>query len=1095
LAQRQRFLKEILSPARRHFFMCARIASLRFVGALALAGALMVTRADDATKPAAAPTSTAAVVTPASAAAPAPAVAATTAPSPTATPATEQAPKIKGPVTFDKTVKPFLEEYCFECHGDGNSKGDVALDSYKTLAQVDADHKTWETVLDKLRKHEMPPDDADEQPPVADRDRIADWVENELYHFDPTNPDPGRITLHRLNRAEYNNSIRDLVGVDFQPADDFPADDSGYGFDNIGDVLSLSPMLMEKYLNAADKILDQAIATEPIPRHTYHYPANLAEIGFNAIGDRGDGWVRLISLEEDDVTVQQPILAPGDYLVRFQAFGQPTGGATVGAGNNEYLANSGDPEPPKLSIRVGDTYIKQFEVSTDEKNPGVYEARVGLTPGNARLRVVMDRDRGGDLELVMVNGKIGKQQNGIGFVKWIEVDGPLPAANQRFTAGDLAISGNSTLSSAGERELGQDGAVSVKFNVAKAGDYILRAYAYAHQAGPDPARMEFRVDGQPQQTFDVTAPARLQPLDGQKLFSLTLLHPVPHVYECPVKLTPGEKTFSAAFLNSFSDPNNDNPNLRQRDLVVQSLEVVDLSTPAVLPPMPAPIKQYFTKTPTPQNQIPYARDILTQFASRAWRRPPDSAEVGRLMGLFKLATQNGESFPGAVKLAMKAVLVSPNFLFRASVPAPAGLLAGQTAARPAVLPAHSGPENFADGIKLLLSLPEQVYSDESVTAAVAPPPKPAAPRLGVPVDEYTLATRLAYFIWSSTPDDELLNLAAHNQLRQNLPAQVHRMLASSKARALVDNFAGQWLQFRSLDTFEPDKNLFPDFTPELRNDMQTETEDFTQYIISHDRSVMDFLTADYTFVNSRLAQFYGIGNVTGDDFQKVSLAGTPRRGVLTQGSVLVLTSNPTRTSPVKRGKWVLENLLGTPPPPPPPDVPVLDEEKQLTGTLRQQMEQHRANPVCASCHARMDPIGFSLENFDAIGEWRDTDTDVNHTPIDASGTLVSGENFKGVAELVQIIAEKKRDEFLRCVSEKALTYALGRGLEYYDRPATDQVIQTLEKNDDKFSALVLGVVNSIPFQQMRRSDAFPATAPASPAPVAAPKPKEQVAAE
>ena len=265
--------------------------------------------------------------------------------------------------------------------------------------------------------------------------------------------------------------------------------------------------------------------------------------------------------------------------------------------------------------------------------------------------------------------------------------------------------------------------------------------------------------------------------------------------------------------------------------------------------------------------------------------------------------------------------------------------------------------------------------------------------------------------------------------------------------------------------------------------METETGMFFEYIMRQDRSVMDFLTADYTFVNDDLANYYSITGVTGTEFRRVSIKDTPRRGVLTQGSTLLLTSNPTRTSPVKRGKWVLENLLGTPPPPPPPNVPALDDEKQLTGSLRQQMEQHRANPVCASCHARMDPIGFGLENFDAAGWWRDKDGDVD---IDASGTLLTGETFKGAADLAQLLADKKKTDFLRCLSEKMLTFALGRGLEYYDRAATDQMIVNLEKNGDKFSALILGVVNSVPFQQMRRADALPVqTAGAPPAKVAA----------
>jgi hypothetical protein len=284
----------------------------------------------------------------------------------------------------------------------------------------------------------------------------------------------------------------------------------------------------------------------------------------------------------------------------------------------------------------------------------------------------------------------------------------------------------------------------------------------------------------------------------------------------------------------------------------------------------------------------------------------------------------------------------------------------------------------------------------------------------------------------------------------------------------VDNFAGQWLQIRSLETFAPDKKLFPEFDPVLRGAMQRETELFFEHILRADRSVFDFLTGDYTFVNARLAKLYGLpfpANQPADEFVQVSLAGTPRRGVLTQASVLTLTSNPTRTSPVKRGKWVLENLLGTPPPPPPPNVPELDDKsRKLAGTLRQQLEQHRANPTCASCHARMDPIGFGLENFNAIGAWRDKD---GGAPVDAAGELASGDKFGGAVELTGLLAQKRRWEFLHCLADRTLTYALGRGTEYYDRPALDQIVERLEKNGDTFSALILAVTESFPFQYRR----------------------------
>jgi mono/diheme cytochrome c family protein len=941
------------------------------------------------------------------------------------------APAPEPAISFEHQVAPVLQTYCYDCHGDGKHKGGVALDKYADTAAILADRKTWETVLHHVNSREMPPDDADEMPSDAQRELIGTWLEQELYHFDARHPDPGRVIMRRLNRAEYNATIRDLVGVDFKPASDFPPDDSGYGFDNIGDVLSLPPVLMEKYLAAADKVLDQAIVTDPIKSEVRHIPASLAEIGFNAIGDRGDGWIHLISLEEDDVAV--PLNVPaGDYLVRILAFATRDGGALIGQGSEKAVAFKVDPGPTKIGLMVNDTLFQDFALTTDEAHPQVYEARVSVPAGRQYFRASMRRKRGGsENELFMLNGRIGRQQPGIGFVKWIEVEGPLPAATRRTPASQLEVKGDGRFTAAGERVLEHNGEVANTFSIPREAEVILRAQAYAQQAGNETARMEFRLDGQPVKTFDVIAPATMVPLPGQHPFSPALLVPQPWAYEFRTKLPPGPHRFAAAFVNEFADPENKNPNLRKRDLIVQNLEVSNLAEPVIPPSLPEPIARLFAAATAPAkpsalarlvgtkpksvDQTAAARGIIAPFARRAWRRPVEAAEVDRLLKLYDLARAQGDSFEAGVKLAMKAVLVSPHFLFIGDTP-------------PALVPS-------------------------------------AEPR---PLDEFALATRLSYFIWSSMPDDELLDLAERGQLRANLAPQVRRMLASPKARALVDNFAGQWLQIRSLETFQPDKKLFPDYDPALRTAMQRETELFFERVMREDRSVFDFLTGDYTFVNARLAKLYGLPGVNGDEFQLVSLAGTPRRGVLTQASILTLTSNPTRTSPVKRGKWVLENLLGTPPPPPPPTVPSLDDaSRQLTGSLRQQMEQHRANATCASCHARMDPIGFSLENFNAIGAWRDKD---GESPIDASGKLVSGDSFAGAAELANLLADKKRRDYLHCLAEKMLTYALGRGPEYYDRPALDQIVHALNHDQDRFSGLILAVAQSFPFQ-MRRGDA------------------------
>jgi len=383
------------------------------------------------------------------------------------------------------------------------------------------------------------------------------------------------------------------------------------------------------------------------------------------------------------------------------------------------------------------------------------------------------------------------------------------------------------------------------------------------------------------------------------------------------------------------------------------------------------------------------------------------------MALYDLAKGQGESFEKSVKIALQAVLVSPHFLFRGELQ-----------------------------------------------------PEPDNPRRVQPIDEFSLASRLSYFLWSTMPDEELFQLAESGRLRRNLDAQVARMLRDPRSRALVDNFAAQWLQTRNLEVVNPDRKMFPPFSDALRRDMGRETAMFFEHVMREDRSLMEFLDADYSFLNERLARLYGVDGVTGEDFRKVTLPDRRRGGVLTQASILTITSNPTRTSPVKRGKWVMETILGTPPPPPPPNVPPLeiDKDHPLTGTLRQKMEQHRNNPVCASCHERMDAIGFGFENFDAIGGWRAKETGVD---IDASGILATGESFRGPEDFKRVLMTQRRGDFLRCVTEKMLTYALGRGIAYYDRCAVDRILGGLEKGEYRFSALVRGVVESTPFQKRR----------------------------
>jgi hypothetical protein len=405
-----------------------------------------------------------------------------------------------------------------------------------------------------------------------------------------------------------------------------------------------------------------------------------------------------------------------------------------------------------------------------------------------------------------------------------------------------------------------------------------------------------------------------------------------------------------------------------------------------------------------------ARQILTTLVRRAYRQPVTDTDLQPVLDFYQTARRDG-TFETGIQAALQLILASPKFVFRVERD-PSG---GQ---------------------------PGGVYR----------------------VSSLELASRLSFFLWSSIPDDELLEVASQGKLedRAVLEQQVRRMLADPKSEALVSNFAGQWLQLRNLTTFLPNSDEFPDFDDNLRQSFQRETELFFESIIREDRSVLDLMTADYTFVNERLARHYGIPGIYGSQFRRVPITDSARMGLLGKGSILAVTSHATRTSPVVRGKWILENILGTPPAPPPPNVPALKENEpgQTPKTARERLAEHRANPVCASCHKVMDPLGFALENFDAVGAWRTREAGL---PIDASGELGDGSRVDGVVTLRQALM-RHPDVFVRTMTEKMLTYALGRGLDYHDMPAVRSIVRASAGNNYRFSSLVLGIVESVPFQ-------------------------------
>jgi Protein of unknown function (DUF1592)/Protein of unknown function (DUF1588)/Protein of unknown function (DUF1587)/Protein of unknown function (DUF1585)/Protein of unknown function (DUF1595)/Ca-dependent carbohydrate-binding module xylan-binding/Planctomycete cytochrome C len=744
----------------------------------------------------------------------------------------------QSPPSYKAQVVPVLAKYCVGCHGAERPKNGLNLTAFTSQAAAIKDLKTWDKILEAVKDGSMPPDDKP-QPSEAEATRFTQYLESMISKAScKTTQDPGRVTLRRLNREEYNNTIRDLVGVDFRPADDFPSDDVGYGFDNIGDVLTLPPLLMEKYLAAAESIADQAILADDEPR------------------------------------------------------------------------------------------------------------------------------------------------------------GP----TRRFKADEVAKKGTGNIDGqSGFWKMSTNAEIDVEHAFPKTGHYILRVRAYGEQAGKDLPRLDFLIDGKLARSFEVKAE-----------------EDAPAVFEARVRLKMPVNRFAAAFTNDAWFPEVPDPRKRDRNLAIDWIEVIGpmYSLPNDLPESH---KKIIFKKPTPTNRREVAREVLQKLATRAFRRPVTSAELDRLVGLFDMAMKNGDKFERGIQIAMQAILVSPHFLFRVELDT-----------------------------------------------------RPGAPRL---LNDLELASRLSYFLWSSMPDDELLDLATKGQLRvgKNLDLQVARMLKDPKSKEFVENFTGQWLQTRNLKLVSPDRERFKEFDEPLRQAMAREVELFFAAIIQDDRPISDFLKADYTFLNERLAKHYGIAGVVGDKFRRVKLTDASRGGIVTMASTLTVTSNPTRTSPVKRGKWILEEILGTPPPPPPPNVADLTVDdsdgsgklKPVSKTLRVRLEQHRADPNCASCHSKMDPLGFGLENFDAIGAWRTQD---GPFPVDASGTLPGGQKFAGPVELKAVLMTKIKP-FSRCLTEKLMTYALGRGLEYQDRCVVEKMADSVVADGGKFSKLVSAIVHSDPFQK------------------------------
>jgi mono/diheme cytochrome c family protein len=781
-----------------------------------------------------------------------------------------------------------LARYCFDCHGNAEREADLSLEALD-VDDIAGHGAVWERVVRKLATGMMPPHDGGPRPQPAEAGALLAWLEGELDGAAAESPDPGRtVPLHRLNRSEYRNAVRDLLAVDVDVAALLPGDDASYGFDNIGGVLKLSPTLLERYLSAADKISRLAVGTDSpfVTIDSFRIPDDrsqerrLPDLPF---GTRGG--IRI------DYTV------PQDAEYSFSAA----------------LArdlNEGMPiytEPQILEVSIDRERVATFTLDAANALPLKPEDSDDFG-GRMNRRVAREeqqaRNRADENWSVRVPVAAGRREVAITFV-------------------DKAAS-----IPTGKREpFGRPFPRGLNIPEGRYGSYLRRVEI----AGP----------------YDATGPGRTA--SRERIFVCRPAADEPHVTE---------------------------------------------------------------------DAESCAKTILGSVVRRAYRRPVTGTDVEPFVAFYRAAHADEGSFDGGIQVALKAVLVSPEFLFRV----------------------ERDPEGAAPG---------SVY------------------RIG----DVELASRLSFFLWSSIPDDELLLAAERGALGQSaeLERQVRRMIADPRADAFVANFAGQWLYLRNLEAVIPVQSIFPNFDDTLREGLRRETELFFASVLREDSSVLDLLDADYTFVNERVAKHYGLPNVQGSHFRRVQLpADSPRRGLLGHGSVLAVTSHADRTSPVVRGHWILENLLGAAPPPPPANVPPLDATSVTDGngtmlSLRERLAVHRGNPSCASCHTPMDSVGFALEGFDATGRWRTIDE--LGDPVDASGVLPDGSVFEGLDEFRSALLDS--EQFRIVLAEKLMVYAVGRGLEHYDMPAVRAIVRDAAADGHRFSKFLLGVVNSAPFKMRR----------------------------
>lgn len=782
------------------------------------------------------------------------------------------APSAVAPEGRDSLVKPFFEQHCNSCHNEKKHKGDlrtdnleVKLDSPKTMAH-------WEEIMNRINSGDMPPDD-EPRPKPEEIAKVADWIADQLHEAETAKQSSAgeRVTFHKLSREEYANTVRDLLGVnyDVKSPTGLPEDPDWKGFERIGSVLTLSPAHVEKYLAAAEAILDEALSIRPEPkRELIHWGAfdmrwKDMKKEYESRGIAEQVRIEIVPNNYTTDSWNLEVKTTGEYLLRLKLSGLRAEGGRA----------------PRLKVymsSIDKTLIEQ-DVDTAEDKPITVEARVHLVAGKYPIRII-----------------------------------------------------NSV-------------------------------------PGPNPEGRRSRHSGTPNAFTTVKSRVPWQ-----------------------LKLT--DDDFKAI----------------QPTLIIDS---VDWDGPIVDSWPTAAHQRIFFGGDKAEKNPDYARQIVSRFAEKAWRRPAQDAEVAHLMLPFEQSLKLGDPFEIAVRSSLAAVLCSKSFLY---------LLEGDS--------------------------------------------KKSRQQL----NDWELATRLSYFLWSTTPDTTLLELAQTSKLHEpaTLRAQVRRMLDDPRGQQFARSFPRQWLQLRKVGMFPPDKELYPEYDENLEQSMVAETVGFFGEVLKSNGSLRDFLDSNWTMMNERLAMHYGIAGVKGDQFQRIALKPEDHRGgLLTQASILSLTSDGTRHRPVHRGVWMLESIIGKPPPPPPANVPALatPAPNAKKTTVREKLEQHRADPNCTACHNKIDPLGIAFDNYDAIGRWRTVETIKDGTganpALDPSGKLPDGRAFKDSQELRGLLLADA-DKFATAFTEKLATYALRRGMTFTDREALKRITDEAKKSDYHLVSIIESLVAS-----------------------------------